>query len=50
VSNEKLIGFDLVHFVPDYKKTLDENWEEYRKKYFEVYGEFPPEPKKNELQ
>lgn len=41
------IGFDLVDFVTDYTKTWEENWEAYKLKHFEVYGEYPPEPNKN---
>jgi hypothetical protein len=39
-------GFDLIDFVPDYTKTLEENEEIFRQKYFDVYGEYPPEEKK----
>jgi len=38
------IGLDLVDYVPDYTKSLDENKKIYRQKYFEAYGEYPPEP------
>lgn len=42
------IGLDLVNYVPDYTKTMEENWEIYREKFFKVYGEYPPEPEKIE--
>lgn len=36
-ENEK-IGFDLVDNKPDYTKTKEENIENTKKKYEEVYG------------
>jgi hypothetical protein len=45
-KKKEVIGFDLVDFVTDYTKTTEENWAAYRQKYFEVYGEYPPEPGK----
>jgi hypothetical protein len=42
------MGLDLVGYVPDYTKTLEENTEIYREKYFKVYGKYPPEPKKED--
>lgn len=32
----------------DYSKSREENWQIFRQKYFELYGEYPPEPKKME--
>ncbi len=48
MTSEKdyVLGLDLVAFVPDYTKTLEENEEIWRQKYFDVYGEYPPEEKK----
>jgi len=37
------IGLDLVDDKPDYTKSWEENWESYRQRYFDVYGEYPPE-------
>jgi len=48
MNNNTPIGFDLVDFVPDYTKSWEENWEIYKKRYFEVYGEYPKEPAKPE--
>jgi hypothetical protein len=41
------MGLDLVDYIPDYTKTLEENNKIYRQKYFEAYGEYPPEPEGN---
>lgn len=38
----RVLGVDLVDGMPDYKKTPEENWEEYRKRYYEVYGIWLP--------
>ena len=48
MSKNNPIGFDLVDFQLDFTKSWKENWEVYRKRYFDVYGEYPPEPKENE--
>lgn len=45
-ESSKIIGLDLVDMMPDYTKTFEENWEEYRKRYYKVFGEYPSEPKK----
>jgi hypothetical protein len=47
-NKKEIIGLDLVDYVPDYTKSLEENTKIYRQKYFEVYGEYPPEPEKTE--
>jgi hypothetical protein len=41
-NKKEIIGLDLVDYVPDYTKSLEENTKIYRQKYFEVYGEYPP--------
>jgi hypothetical protein len=43
-NKKEIIGLDLVDYVPDYTKSLEENTKIYRQKYFEAYGEYPPEP------
>ncbi len=40
----KTQGLDLINWVPDYTKTLEENQKDFREKYYEVYKEYPPEP------
>lgn len=45
-KKDEPVGLDLVDWRPDYTKSLEENEEILRKKYFEVYGEYPPESKK----
>lgn len=45
-DNREIVGLDLVDYVPDYTKSLEENSRVYRQKYFEAYGEYPPEPEK----
>lgn len=42
------IGLDLVDYVSDYAKSLEENTEIYKEKYFKAYGKYPPEPKKED--
>ncbi len=44
-DKKEIIGLDLVNYVPDYTKSLEENNKIYRQKYFEAYGEYPPELK-----
>ena len=46
-NKKEIIGLNLVDYVPDYTKSLEENTKIYRQKYFEVYGEYPPEPEEN---
>ena len=46
MKKKEPIGFDLVDVKPDYSKSLEEDAELDRKRYFEVYGEYPPEPEK----
>ncbi|NLW45822.1 MAG: hypothetical protein GXY86_00555 [Firmicutes bacterium] len=41
MSSEK-IGFDLLNWQPDYTKSKEENEEKFRERYYEVYGEYPP--------
>jgi hypothetical protein len=45
MKNDKA-GFDLMNWQPDYTKTKEENERDYKERYFEVYGEYPPEPSK----
>lgn len=47
-KNNVPIGLDLVDAQPSYSETWEEYWERYRRKYFEVYGEYPPEPEKQQ--
>lgn len=42
-------GLDLVDFKPDYTKSLEENRQIYREKFFKVFGRYPPEPKEESL-
>ena len=44
-DKKEIIGLDLLDYVPDYTKSLEENNKIYRQKHFEVYGEYPPELK-----
>lgn len=46
--NKTPIGLDLVDFIPDYNLSADENLKLYREKYRSVYGEYPPEPAKDD--
>lgn len=43
-GEKEKIGLDLVDYVPDYTKPLEENNKIYRQKHFEAYDEYPPEP------
>ena len=45
--SKEVIGMDLVDNQPDYTKSKEENWKEYREKYFKVHGEYPPAPEEN---
>lgn len=45
-DKKEIIGLDLVGYVPDFTKSLEENDKIHRQKYFEVYGEYPPWDKK----
>jgi len=48
-DKKEIIGLDLVDWQPDYTKTKEENEEILRKRYFDVYGKYPPElPKDKE--
>jgi hypothetical protein len=47
-DKKEIIGLDLVNYVPDYTKSLEENNKIYRQKCFEAYGEYPPESESNE--
>jgi len=42
----KTLGLDLVNNEPDYSKTWDQNWEEYRERYKKIHGKYPPDPGK----
>ena len=46
MKKKEPIGLDLVDNMPDYTKSLEENREIQRKRYYEVYGEYPPESEK----
>ncbi len=50
MKKKEIIGLDLVDYVPDYTKSLEDNTKIYRQKYFETYGEYPPEPVNEEKQ
>lgn len=41
-KENKKVGVDLVDDMPDYQKTSEENWEEFRRRYYEVYGIWLP--------
>ncbi len=46
MKNKEPIGVDLVDNMPDYSKTLEENYKEDREKHRKVYGKNPPESEK----
>lgn len=44
-EKERPIGFDLADVEPRFgQETKEEYWERYRKRYYEVYGEYPETP------
>lgn len=44
-EKERPEGFDLVNVEFRFgRETMEEYWERYRQRYFEVYGEYPETP------
>ena len=41
-SDDEIIGLDVVDDMPDYSKTAEEDWEEYRKRYYKAHGKWLP--------
>lgn len=42
-GNKDNSGLDRLNWQPDYTKSKEENEKEFRQRYFEIYGEYPPE-------